>query len=94
MMQRRLTILVALLLLASAGVAVAQSSPNFALQRFVTLSGGDANSANFKVSVVIGQPATGVANSAGYTVTSGFLQPRPQAVRSDYKVMLPMVMRR
>lgn len=94
MMKRRIIFLVAVLLLVTGGVVVAQSSPNFTLQRFVTLSGGDADSANFKVSVVIGQPATGVANSAGYTVTNGFLQPRPQAVRSDYKVMLPMVMRR
>ncbi len=91
MIQRKLLPLVLLLLLLSVGLGLAQSSTNFNVQRFVTMSGGSADSASYTVKVVIGQPATGVVDSADYTVSAGFLHP-PQP-GTGFKVWLPAATR-
>ena len=55
-MQRKLVLLVLVLLLISVGIVVAQSSANFIVQRFVVAGGGSADSANYALTSVIGQP--------------------------------------
>lgn len=87
-MFRRKLLLLALLLLISVGIVVAQSSANFTLHRAVLLSGGAAESASYEVKSVIGQPATGLVNDANYQVSAGFLQPG-----FGNTVWLPMIVR-
>jgi hypothetical protein len=62
----------------SVGIVAAQTSGNFIMQRFVMVGGSSADSANYSVTSVFGQPATGVFNSGNYEVTAGFLQPLGQ----------------
>lgn len=88
MMQQKLLLLILVLLLISVGIAVAHSSTNYILQRSVLLSGGLADSANYKVISVIGQPATGVVDSTNYSVTAGFLRPQ-----LGYKVWVPVILK-
>ena len=88
MMKRKLLILVLVLLLISVGIVAAQSSTNYILQRSVMLSGGVSDSANYTVNSVIGQPATGVVDSANHQVSAGFLYPP-----LGYKVWLPMIIK-
>ena len=89
MKQGKLLPLVILLLLLSVGIVVAQSSGSYEMQRFVTLSGGAADSTSYAVTSVIGQPATGIADSANYTVSAGFL--RPLQPEGTFKLMLPAI---
>ena len=87
-MKRKLLLLVLVLLLISVGLVAAQSSTNYVMQRFVMMSGGAADSANYTVTSVIGQPATEVVVSANHKVSAGFLQPG-----SDFMVYLPVVVK-
>ena len=91
MIQRKLLLLALVLLLISVGIVVAQSSTNYILQRSVMISGGSADSANYSVTSVIGQPATGVVDSSNYRVSAGFLQPLQQG--SGYSVWLPVILK-
>lgn len=86
MMQRKFLLLALLLLLISVGIVVAQSSPNFSVQRTAMLSGGATDSVNYSVTSVIGQPAAGIGSGANYKVSAGFLQPD-----SGNVVFLPMI---
>lgn len=73
--QRRLLLLVFVLLLIPVGMVSSQSSASFVSHRFVMLGGGTADSAGYSVTTVIGQPATDITSSASYKVSGGFLQP-------------------
>ena len=64
MMRRKILLFALLLLLISAGIVVAESSTHLITQRFVLVAGGTADSANYTVTSVFGQPATDVVNSA------------------------------
>ena len=89
MIRKKLVLLALLLLLIPVGLALGQSSASFIVQRFTLVGGGSADSASYKVTSVIGQPATGSVDSAGYQVTAGFLQPGP-----EYQdIWLPLVTR-
>ena len=95
MKQGKLLPLVILLLLLSVGIVVAQSSSSYEMQRFVTLSGGAADSTSYAVTSVIGQPLTDVVESANYKVSGGFLHPYAQdAIVFDQKLMVPVVLNR
>lgn len=87
-MKRKLLLLVFALLLISVGMVTANSSSNYILERFVMMSGGSANSANYQVDAVIGQTATGAVVSSNHKVTAGFLYPD-----SSYEVWLPLILR-
>ncbi len=52
MIKRKLLLLALVLLLISVGLVVAQSSTNYTMQRFVMMSGGAADSANYSVTSV------------------------------------------
>ena len=91
MMQRKLLLFALVLLLIPVGMVAAQSSTNYAMQRFVVVGGGSADSASFSVTSVIGQPATDVVNSSNYRVSGGFLYPIRQDSR--FRVWLPLVLR-
>jgi hypothetical protein len=86
--QRKILVLALALLLISAGIVAAQSSSNFIMQRFVMVGGSSADSSNYSVTSVFGQPATGVFNSGSYEVTAGFLHPQ-----QGYKVWVPVVLK-
>jgi hypothetical protein len=86
--QRKILLLILALLLISAGVVAAQSSSNFILERFVMVGGSSADSTNYAVTSVFGQPATGVFNSGSYEVTAGFLQPNQQS-----KLWIPVMLK-
>ena len=88
-MQRKLILLILLLLLISVGIAVAQSSTNFTVHRSVMLSGGEADSANYSVTSVIGQPATGIGDNANYTVSAGFLH----SSGANNTIWLPVILK-
>ncbi len=85
MLKRKLLLLVPGLLLISVGMVSAQSSANYVMQRFVMVGGGSADSANYAVASVFGQPATDVVNSANYKVSAGFLRPST-CVAGNYDV--------
>jgi hypothetical protein len=91
MMRRKLWLLTLLLLLISAGVVLAGSSANFVVHRSVLLSGGSAESANYTVDAVIGQPVTGKFDSANYDSTAGFLFPIHNKLGGE--VLLPVILR-
>ena len=91
MVQRRLLILAFVLVLMPAGMASARSLTTDISQRFVTLGGGSADSAGYSVTAVIGQPATGVASSANFKTSAGFLYPQGQDSVIDYQLWLPLV---
>jgi len=96
MMKRKLLLFALVLLLISFGIVVAQTSINFSSHRFVMLSGGSSDSANYNVTSVIGQPATGDANSSNFKAISGFLIPI-QSINPDstlnQKIYLPVILR-
>ena len=85
-MKRKIAILILTLLLLTVGLVGAGSSPNYSVQRSVTLSGGVSESANYKVTSVIGQPLTGISDSANYEVSAGFLFPG-----YPYTLRLPII---
>ncbi|MGB3717733.1 MAG: hypothetical protein WA996_25200 [Candidatus Promineifilaceae bacterium] len=93
MMQRKLVLLVLVLLLISVGIVVAQSSTNYIVQRFVVTGGGSAESANYTVTSVIGQPATDVVDSSNYRVSAGFLHPLQHDSGFDNKTWLPVILK-
>jgi hypothetical protein len=93
MMQRKLVLLVLVLLLITVGIVVAQSSANFIVQRFVVAGGGSAESANYAVTSVIGQPDTDVVDSSNYKVSAGFLHPLQHDSGDDNKIWLPVLLR-
>ncbi len=57
----------------------------------MTIGGGSADSAGYSVTSVIGQPATGMADSASFKVSGGFLYPRGQDGAGDYQLWLPLI---
>jgi hypothetical protein len=87
--KRKIVLIFLILMLISAGIVAAQSSANFKLQRFVMVGGGSADSNNYAVTSVFGQPATNPGASANYTLSPGFLYPRQQNL-SDF-VWIPVV---
>jgi hypothetical protein len=91
MVQRKLLLLALVLLLLPVGMVAAQSSTSFEMQRFVTVGGGSADSANYKVTSVIGQPVTDVAESSNYRVSGGFLLRLTQVAGLDLETWLPLV---
>lgn len=91
MMRRKFLLLALMLLLISVGIVIAQSSSNYTSQRFVTVSGGSADSAHYKITSVLGQPATGLGNSQTYKVSDGFLYPLQSG--SDFNLWLPIVIK-
>ena len=86
-MRHKIVLLVLALLLISVGIVVAQSSTNFIGQRFVVTSGGSAESANYSVTSVIGQPDTDVVDSLNYRVSAGFLHPL------QHEIWLPIILK-
>lgn len=92
-MHRKLVLLVLVLLLISVGIVVAQSSANFIVQRFVVAGGGSAESANYAVTSVIGQPDTDVVDSSNYKVSAGFLHPLQQGSSSSETIRLPVILK-
>jgi hypothetical protein len=91
MIKRKFLLLAIVLLLIPVGVVAAYSSANYTTQRYVIMGGGLADSANFSVASVIGQPATDVAVSANYKVSSGFLFPIGR--NTGFRVWLPIVLK-
>lgn len=87
-MKRRLLLLAFALLLMPVGMAAAQSSANYVVHRFVAVGGGSADSANYSVVSVFGQPVTALASSAHRRVSGGFLFPL-QGRSSE--IWLPMI---
>ncbi len=85
---RKILLLVLILLLLSVGIVAANPSANFVMQRFVMVGGSSADSTNYSVTSVFGQPATGVFNGGGHEVTAGFLRPQ-----QDNKVWIPIVLK-
>ncbi len=92
-MHRKLVLLVLVLLLISVGIVVAQSSANFIVQRFVVAGGGSAESANYAVTSVIGQPDTDVVDSSNYKVSAGFLHPLQQGSGLSETIRLPVILK-
>lgn len=92
-MAKKMLLLALLLLLITVGMVAAQSSTNFIVQRFVLAGGGSAQSANYGVSSVIGQPATDTASSPNFKVSAGFLYPIGQSPAYGRKIWLPVIVR-
>jgi hypothetical protein len=88
-MKLKFILFLIVLLVVSVGIVAAQSSSNFVVQRHVVGSGGVADSANYKVTSVIGQQATDVGGSANFKVSAGFLYPLEQGS----KIYLPIVIK-
>ena len=88
---RRLMLVLALLLLFSVGLASAQSSPNFVMQRHALYSASSAESDSFGVTGIIGQPAVASAESPSFGTRSGFLHPGNRGASFTHKVWLPTV---
>jgi hypothetical protein len=93
MLKRKLLFLALILLMISAGIAVAQSSGGFSLLRTTLSSGGRAESGSYAVQSAIGQPATGVSDSARFRVVAGFLVPRAPAQGEVFDILLPAILR-
>lgn len=90
-MKQKFILITCLLLLIPLGIVVAQSSPNFVIQRFTPMSGGLSESPNYTVNSVIGQPLVANSESPNYTVTSGFLSVR--LADSATTIWLPIIQR-
>ena len=91
MKQRKLLLFALALLLISIGVVAAQTATNYSTQRFVMVGGGSADSANYTVTSVLGQAATGVVDSPNYKITGGFLHPAQERSSSDQRLWLPLI---
>lgn len=91
--KRKLLLLMLLLILISAGIVVAQSSPNFLRRGSVQLSGGIAHSPNYTTNVVIGQPAIGVVCGENYKVSTGLLHPLHRDNCRTTQIWLPLIAR-
>jgi hypothetical protein len=94
-MRRLTTILLpalALLLLLSAGSALAMSSANYRLDWFTPLTGGGggpASSANYAINVTVGQSVIGASSSTNYQVGLGYWY----RGMGPYYLYLPLIMR-
>lgn len=91
MSRYKILLLALVLVLIPVGIVGAQSSANYAVQRSIALGGGVSDSANFKVTAVIGQADTDLADSSSYKVSAGFLFPLSN--RLEYKTWLPVVVK-
>jgi hypothetical protein len=88
-MRRKLIIFIlVLLLLVSAGTALAQTQ-EFELGWFAVGGGGDSSGGGYDLSATSGQSAAGELSGGGYTLGGGFWGP-PQASLTIY---LPLVVR-
>ena len=90
---RKLLILILLLVLATTGIVMAQSSAHYVAERFTLIGGGSAGSANYAVTSVIGQTSTGTVTSNNFSVIGGFLQPARQGSHLDKRVWLPVILK-
>jgi hypothetical protein len=88
-MKLKFILFLIVLLVVSVGIVAAQSSSNFVVQRHVVGSGGVSDSANYKVTSVIGQQATDVGGSANFKVSAGFLHP----LGAKSTVYLPIIVK-
>ena len=88
-MKLKFILFLILLLVVSVGIVAAQSSSNFVVQRHAINSGGVADSANYRVTSVIGQQATDMGGSANFKVSAGFLHP----LGAKSTVYLPVVIK-
>lgn len=88
-MKLKFILFLIVLLVVSVGIVAGQSSSNFVVQRHVVGSGGVSNSANFKVTSVIGQTSTDVGTSTNFKISAGFLHPLGQ----DSTVYLPIIVK-
>lgn len=91
MNKRRFILLSIIVLLVPAGMALAQTSTNYSLSRFVTVAGGSADSTSYSVTSVMGQPNTKTANSPNFKVSGGFLIPKRQEPVSNKNIWLPII---
>ncbi len=92
-MRHRLLLITLLFLLVPVGVATAQSSTSFLLQRSVIAGGATASSASYVVTNVVGDANTSSAASASYKVSGGFLFPFEEATANDEQLWLPLIQR-
>ena len=68
-----LLMVLCILVISTLGAAWASSSASYVIQPSVVASGGAAaSSANYSITSTAGQPATGQAASASYSLCSGF----------------------
>lgn len=88
MLKRHILFFSLLFLLISTGIVLANAPSSFVLHRFVALSGGTADSANYEVRSVIGQPSVGTIVNAEHKVSSGFF---PQEDVHIHRIWLPVV---
>ena len=88
-MKLKFILFLIVLLVVSVGIVAAQSSSNFVVQRHAIHSGGVADSANYRVTSVIGQQDTDVGGSANFKVSAGFLYP----LGSKSTVYLPIIVK-
>ena len=93
MVQRKLLLLALVLLLLPVGTVASRSSTSSVVQRFVVVGGGAADSANYTITSVIGQPATTVVDSANYKVSGGFLHPLRQGSGVGRELWLPVIIK-
>lgn len=92
MKKRRLSLLALVPVMIPIGMVIAQSSTNYVAQRHVTMSGGAANSSNYSVVTVIGQPSTAIVNSSSYEVSGGFLHVQRQESQTNH-LWLPVILK-
>ena len=87
-MQRKIYLLILLfiVLLPVRSIFSQSSSTNYITQRFVVVSGDSADSAHYKSTSVVGQPATDVTISRNYKVNGGFLFPRTNTIPTAISV--------
>lgn len=87
MMKRIRTIIIPLLLLATAGAVLAAGPPP--LSRYVIAGGGGVVAAGtYKLSGTIGQPMTGQVQNGAYELCAGFW-----CGLTRYEVFLPLILR-
>jgi hypothetical protein len=85
-------LLVVVVLLLLAGHALAMSSANYKIDWMVPLTGGgggEANSANYKVNLTVGQTVIGSASSANYGACLGYWC----GTSVQYQLFLPLTLK-
>jgi hypothetical protein len=87
MRRKPIVFLLVLILLASAGTALAQTQ-GYDLGWFAVGGGGESSGGGYSLSATTGQSAAGDSSGGGYTLGGGFWA--PPAVRTIY---LPLVVR-
>jgi len=78
-------------LLTRSGAAAGQSPANWVAHRYVTLSGSSADSTNYSVVTVVGQPVTSITESSSFKVTGGFLHAQHQEQKTEHNIWLPII---